>query len=1027
MAAAAAAKVAATADEPAVDAVKKLAAFFQTTLAALHEAVRCGDADRARLLLSELVQELTELGSEDVGNELGAAGGVGAARAAVEAFGRGRPAVLFYGCFVLRFLSFAGKRPPDHEAASVAALRVALHAPAAVDEAGQRFQTLGLVNAVVSAKAAATDAALRAEVLASGAIERLVSATVQKKTVEGLNALFRLFGERGLTLDACARRVITAGAVDAAVAALEQTRGKSGRTDGKLAALAAHLLSVMHDGAQGASSADEALLLPFRGRQAEIVDALHAGLAGPARANSDWIASILGAVCSFAKSSVGLCRPEQAVAVTDGILDLMRFVLTENDADLACMCGAAVLAFSGDCGGADTAAPGTYALRAGALPLVEAAIEAAKRSGSVTCTESIDVITAFARVLRGLDAAAAPLNAELEARLQRATEANNMAELVAVARDGIQRCDGTLIMRALSPMMDAFSADMVVARRCSAEAVAAGGVSVMVNAVKACGATDPLVLEAGCVLLTCFADMRPPPPRIVASSVAALRVALEAEPSTDALLASSQLNAMARVLCAARVAGDAALRAKALDAGAVERIVEGIRRLLASPSWCGTGICNLLLALFELCGPAPVNPDACTLRVITAGGVDAAVAATRLWDSESGVHDHIGLVGAQLFLRLHCVVRAAATPSEALVSAFHDEVAVLTVILDGLPGLVIETAANLGGWLSNFAVTMKGDRCSPSLAAKVTEAVVGILRRVLAVCTVPLEDVSSCVNTLKAFAGGCSVDDAAAPGTHALRLGALSLLEQMLPATNAELAQRGIDKATRKKCNVITDFVSKLRALEARREAAAAALVAEEEAENARRSKAAKSGKAAAAKAKPKKGSGAAAATKKPEPEADLAAAAMGAMAIADAGAAAGGPPPAEAVPAAPYAAPLQPAQAAPPPLPPWLTQAMQQPPSPTAAVPPPAAQSRAAQAQRLPNTAAASTQRRPAAASAPLPPSAGLAAGDTVPRELECAICLDAVAEGRTSCCGQTAFCAACAATLTGECPLCRAPPRAA
>ena len=88
-----------------------------------------------------------------------------------------------------------------------------------------------------------------------------------------------------------------------------------------------------------------------------------------------------------------------------------------------------------------------------------------------------------------------------------------------------------------------------------------------------------------------------------------------------------------------------------------------------------------------------------------------------------------------------------------------------------------------------------------------------------------------------------------------------------------------------------------------------------------------------------------------------------------------------------PQAAPLP--QAAPPPLPPWLLQAVQRPPPP-----------------------------------APPPPPAITAGLMEVPRELECAICLDSEAVGRTPCCGQTAFCARCAAALTGECPLCRALP---
>jgi hypothetical protein len=548
------------------------------------------------------------------------------------------------------------------------------------------------------------------------------------------------------------------------------------------------------------------------------------------------------------------------------------------------------------------------------------------------------------------------------------------------------------------------------------------------------------VLEAGCVLLRYFADLQPPPPRIVASSIVALRIALKVEPSTDLSFARAQLNALARVIPAARVAGDAALRAEVLDAGGVERLLAGARQFLTLP-WPECALPSLIIgALFRLCGPPVTEPDACALSIITSGGVDVAVSAVQLWKSGNGRKRVVALAGANLLAHLRDVASNAATPSEAVVSAFRDEAAIFTAMLDLIPGQDAVEAAYTIQQLSSFATRVQGDRCAPPHAAKATEAAVVILRRMLA-DVISLVAVFYCADTLRAFAGGCSVDDTAAPGTHALRLGALPLLQSMLPAVNAELAEGGNDKAARKQCRIITDFVSKLRVLGARCEAAAAALVAEEEAERAQRSKAAQGSKAAAAKAKAKKG---AAATKKPQPEVDLAAAALGAMAVADAGAAASSPPPAEAPPAAlpaappavpPAAPPAEPLvapiaallQAVPPPLPPWLMQAMQQP----AAAPPPAAPSaappRAAQAQRSLSTIAASTQQQAAGAWGRARPAIpGLSAGE-VPRELECAICLDSRAEGRTPCCGQTAFCGPCAATLTGVCPLCRAPPGAA
>ena len=251
-----------------------------------------------------------------------------------------------------------------------------------------------------------------------------------------------------------------------------------------------------------------------------------------------------------------------------------------------------------------------------------------------------------------------------------------------------------------------------------------------------------------------------------------------------------------------------------------------------------------------------------------------------------------------------------------------------------------------------------------------------------------------------------------------------------MPAVEAEVA-RGVDKARRKQLGAVTDFVRTLRALEARRVAVMEALLAEEEAEGARRSKVPQASKASKAKAsKAKKTGSAAAAAEHAQPEADQTAAAFGGMTVANAGAEA--PPRGEAPPAVPPAAmpPASPAQTAvaAPPLPPWLTQVMQQPPPPGAAASQPAAPPRGAGAQSATRSAAAAPQRPPVAAPAAPPPRAAMQArkmlaGDTVPRELECAICFDAVATAKMPCCGKTELCAPCAAALKRECPLCRAP----
>jgi len=226
-----------------------------------------------------------------------------------------------------------------------------------------------------------------------------------------------------------------------------------------------------------------------------------------------------------------------------------------------------------------------------------------------------------------------------------------------------------------------------------------------------------------------------------------------------------------------------------------------------------------------------------------------------------------------------------------------------------------------------------------------------------------------------------------------------------------------------------------------RADAAMAELLAEEEAEAAARK--AKAGKGAKSKAKAKasksKAASAAAASKSPPAKGSTVVPAPAEQPMA--------PAPPAPVPAPPQ--PEAPQCSLPPPLPPWLMQAMQQPaPAPPAPVATPAVQPAAPRGARPPNIAAALAATRispPAAVPAPpqrwdavatLPPAPpagawgrarpaipGLSAGE-VPRELECAICLDARAEGRTPCCGQTAFCTPCAATLTGGCPLCRALP---
>ena len=491
------------------------------------------------------------------------------------------------------------------------------------------------------------------------------------------------------------------------------------------------------------------------------------------------------------------------------------------------------------------------------------------------------------------------------------------------------------------------------------------------------------------------------------------------------------------------------------------------------------------MALIELCGPPNAVPDACAERVLTAGGMRVAIRTMRQWiQAQSFGTADSASAAAALMARLRIVRVELKTAAPELEDEEADEI--LKVLSDGFAGPVlyhVSVAVACINALASLAKPTRGFANSKtSRAASATDMITLALSKMLPRHAASTALACACANALKAFAGSCGDDDA--PGLCALHAGALPLLESMLPAVEAELAGSGVDKAHRKLLGTLPEFVRTLLDLKARREAVLAELLAGDKAEPARR---AKSSKTTTAKAKHspqnKASSEAGAAEQVPSQPAgvDQAAAALDAVSIADAAptAAAEPAPPVDATPMTP-AAP-EPVAAIPPPLPQWLLQAVQRPtvppppppaapppgaprpppppaatPPPPPAVPPPAAPAapRGAWAQRpraiavgqQPPPAAPLQGRQPAAPPVelpswtlppPSPPSkppagawgrgrpaiSGLSAGE-VPRELECAICLDAAAEGRTPCCGQTAFCAPCAAALTGECPLCRAAP---
>jgi hypothetical protein len=728
---------------------------------------------------------------------------------------------------------------------------------------------------------------------------------------------------------------------------------------------------------------------------------------------------------------LGVCARQQA-AVTDGVVGLLREKQTQSSLPddgvvLASVCATVLVAvsFRSD---EDYAEPGSYALHAGALPLLEAAL-AVRNSGE----DFWATIELAVRKLRAVKAA------NMHARLQQAKAANDTAELIALARESIALSDSNLALHAITffgDVMSDASDDEELLKRCLDAALAAGCLATLVKATEAFGRTDSKLLHAvGCVVHH-LSLLRVP--RVVALAIAVLNVAVDAPPARDDV--AFQLIGLATVLNVAGMSCDAALRAKMLDAGVVERLVA-----ISSDARSKPHLAFYFEGLIFLCGPLNAAPDACALRVITAGGLGVAIAATQEQQKDPR-DEHEVEFGLMLLARLQELALAMKAQDAVVVSIFR---ANERKIFDVLDFALTELAHTSTGWALNiltaqpwFAKAVGGGRCSPACAAVVTNAMLAALHKMLPQHAASAELAGAFAGALRAFAGGCGGDDASAPGAHALHGGALPLLESMLPAVEAELAAGGLDKADRKQRGAVADFVRTLRALEASREAialrAAAALVAEEETERARRSKGGKKAKSAKSKAAPP-----AALAEAVEPMT----AAVAAVSVADAAAsmAPAEPPAAEPLPAAqpqPDAAP-----AAPPPLPPWLLQAMLAPPpqpTPPIAPPlqplaaPPPAMPPGPQGVPLPATQAvplSSLVQQPRW-EVPPPPKAPAGAwgrrppaipGMALSRESECAICLDAVAVGRTPCCGQTAFCAPCTATLRAECPLCRALPPSA
>ena len=1114
-------------------------------LVELEEALRSGGSESVESILADVESAVSERGLTAACEFVAA--GVPITMRILQALGA-QPLILKRCCHILFMLSRSPtlSELPVLSAASVAALRVAMKVTPVHDVERQVDQAGGKALALLAVQSCAPGlcAELREEALAAHVVECLLIGCRNPVESHGcVEALLTLCGDSCEARDACLSRVVACDGLNVVLTVFKHFIDFEGGWDKYCyleVTVAGWLLSAMR--LLVARTPDEALISKFESSEPRVLDVLldlaDAGLEAD-HVDVRWIEMMASNLAGFSRSARKnkRCSQEHAKYATETIGNLLRALLVELEKPprIACACAAALKAFAGGCGGGDATSPGAYALHAGALEPLETALEKAKTKaekdrvdsqlerlsrkflwcfGSASDSELMDSIahaSAFVDKLRQLDAHKKKLMAEAADTYAKAAESHerfvkedqeeevdsHVAELVAIANSFTELYDYEQVGKALSVLSAILGAralrlsDLMMSeslqkytmsqslQKCMLEALGAGAVAITLKAVRDLGMQSSVVLEQGCTLLHYFSFLRPPPPRIVAASIAALHVVLDLLTTDHNLEAAPLRIGLGHALLGACVVHDAALRARALEAGAVELLIGD-----ADEQSKVNGI--RLTALAELCGPPHAVPDACAIRVLTAGGMRLAIGATRQWnETQTRLEAQLATAAVTLFARLHAIRLTGTAGALDPGSVGREENEMVDALFQGLDGMIIQShshgqlafapAAAFINTLGILAESAVGGRCAPFRAASATESIVRALNCFWKLQCVEVACASA--NALKAFARSCGDDDTFAPGSRALHAGALPLLESMLPAVEAELAAGGVDKATRKLLGTVLDFVRTLRDLKARREAALAELLADDKPEPAQR---AKSGKPVAAKAKrgPQgKGSAAAAAVAEaevqpPAGEVDEAAAALDAVSIADAAPAAAPAAEPERVvePTPPPAPPAEPEPAAvtPPPLPQWLLQAVQRPlapppppqaapPQPPPAVPPPIAPAapRGAWAQRPPAIAvaqqppmhAAAPPQRPQPVELPRwnvpPPSpsskppagawgrgrpaiSGLSAGE-VPRDQECAICLDAVAEGCTPCCGQTAFCAPCAATLSGGCPLCRAVPGSA
>jgi hypothetical protein len=820
-------------------------------------------------------------------------------------------------------------------------------------------------------------ASLRAEAFAANAVARLVAGLLHdpESSLSYLSGLEIVCSMDGGNPEAI-KQLLALNGIDAVIAAM--TNDKSLRPG-------MHLLWNMLPLADLAPPATEEVI---RSRNAAMHKAGIAALAAPARSTGVFFVHTCRVLLFVVESGDMV----QATTVVHSVIAALRAVVAAlpnigSCALPASSCAASVLLkCCGRCGAEDAESPGTYVLRAGALPLMETMIAAAEDGGlGAELPLNWELVPTLASTLKQLEAKDA-----LTGRSGRALKPLDVAELVSVLRVAVDECHsglaGAMLHSLIKSCKDEPCTHIAAERAAALEAADSAAVVLKALQVFHNTSTADQTYAGGahiyelCAIMLCFQHGMLKHRDAFDAAVAATRL-LFAAPSADAstLRQFHHRKALARLLVT--FIGDCeCLRAEALAAGAAERIFEGVTQDAKEPDL-------YLSALLELCGTLDGSDTEAAERLVAADGINLLVAAMF-----KGKASFYGMT-----LLCHLLRFAHNEPPATDEMIRRRDAALCTVATNALA----KQARLSGDFIIctcrvMFSVVQRGD---PIIVTTVVDSVVAALRAMVA-CppsdrTSPFRVSGAAAAVLLASLGRCGDADTSSPGTYVLRAGALPVMEAAMAA-----ADESVNEVTHPNWQHVGQLVATLRQLGARADAVAAELLLEEEAEAAAR-KAKPASKGAKSKSSKRKGAAPKPAAPKPAASASAGGEAVEAAAAASSTAEPPQPPP------PPPPAPLPDAAPPPlPPLPPWLLQAMQAMPTPSQPALKPAA------VPLAPPSAAAATTRT--------------AAGE-VPRELECAICLDAVVEGRTPCCGQAAFCAACAASLTDACPLCRAPRDAA